>query len=213
LTFYWYLWILCFNPLVGSLLFLLFVSFGFMFDYIDCYLDIIFIGLVLIGILSNFPMWIIGLVILMGSLNRETIVVVVPFVFYYYGLPYGIALTGTFLLGRFLIKKMYPRKYKISFVGWDVYRDIKNIYKGINSPKETFINEVWGGVVFVLLYISLFFINEKFTIMPIEIRNIISVGYIIFGIFIILISIPGDIREIRIYYPTLYVVIPLLMSL
>lgn len=73
--------------------------------------------------------------------------------------------------------------------------------------REIFLNRIFLGIVFVVFCFFLFF--SGFYVVP-SFFN--SLTYI-FMFFILLISIPADIREIRVYSPVFVVIIPYLLCL
>jgi len=113
-------------------------------------------------------------------------------------------------------KSIWPHLKK-SFKGLEApfywtYKNKTTILHINNNPfllrsKDIIFNRIFLGLGTLILFIIILimgYINcsEYF-------NNLI----LIFSIFIIMISIPGDIREIRIYYPSLIVIIPLILLL
>lgn len=77
----------------------------------------------------------------------------------------------------------------------------------ITNFKDIYFNKIFLGIGIIILFFISFILC--WNIVPLYFHNLIR----IFSLFIILISIPGDIREIRIYSPAFCILIPCLLCL
>jgi len=241
IVFYQYISILGMNGLIGVLVLDILVSLTFIYDSIDYILEITFYTLFLIGILSGYSFVFFFVVALLASLNRESSIFLIPISFFYCDILSVCATVVGFLIGfiipriiyrkpvdpedachksgfRFLtfnpirnwrgsiwpyLKKRFIKVEEDFWIQWNGRTLIGDIRTEI---KEIFLNRIFLGVGFILFCIVLF--ASRYS----AVDPFFHMLTWIFSVFIICISLPADIREIRVYAPVFVILVPYLMS-
>jgi len=203
-------------PILGVLLFAILLPITFLFDYAECWTELILLGFFMVGALSGWSIIILCSLTLLAALNRET-TVLYPAIYWIYtnNLLFSILIFIIFILGQLIPRVIYgfsSKKTVTSFRFKDNVRIIKQLFCGYHDKQGTFIknivyNNFNSTVIYMSLLIAVFLIGwPTMSIINCQL-------YLLFIIFAGAISIPGSWSETRIYYPTLFVIVPTLTKL
>jgi hypothetical protein len=107
------------------------------------------------------------------------------------------------------LKNRFQALYSEFFVKYNgiELKPVINSRPIVTLTKERFLNRIFLGIAFLIF--SFMLLISGLIMLPVFYRPMIY----IFGIFILLISLPADIREIRVYVPALLILIPCLLLL
>ena len=246
-SFYWYMTVVGLPPLLGVFILDLFICLTFIYDSFDYLIEIalyaLFCGLCMIG----GSVYLLLLIAMIGALNRETSIFMIPIAYCYEGLAASLFAFAGFIVG-FVIPRIIYRKaadnydagYKSGFWfltfdpirNWkhSIWPPLKNRFQGMMSnfffthngqslypniggneiqvyTKEFFLNRIFLGIVAIVFYLTVL------TYGFFEVSSILRPLSLIFILFTILVSIPSDIREIRVYAPVYIAIVPYLWYL
>jgi len=215
LIFYFYIKTLQLDAVVGVLLFALFLLFTFYNDYPNQYVEIIIMGLFLCFMMWGNYEYILFILLFLGMLNRETMFLC-NIIWLFYSNNWIFFIIGCFIcgIGYYLPRMIYGKKKKLcSFFNWNASKTrIQRTYGGYTDQYGFYSRyRIWNEYnlfgILLVGYLILSFMT--YSMMDTFYKFMI----IIMGIFMVLISIPGEWREIRIYTPVLFVIIPQLLLL
>lgn len=204
------------NHIVGTLLVCMLLPITFQNEVSDWILELLFFGLFLWGIFSGVSILWLSLIVFLGTLNRESTILLIVVGIVYLGWA-GLWLILSEFLAQLILNIRYGnnpkqridrmfgsglkkrlRWYKYSYIHWP----------GVNYiHKETITNMFHYGLMiiasyFIIMYLGWGLFSPEFDIFMVAM-----------GIYVVLISIPGNINEVRIYLPSLFVVVPVVTKL
>lgn len=246
-SFYFYISSLGLSGLMGVLILDLFLALTFVYDAIDYLLEIGLYSLFMLAIFDNWGYFAIYIIAVMGALNRESSIFMIPLAFFYSDIITTICVCLGFLIGFIMPRVVYRKPVDqmdewhgnpLKFLTFNPYKNWKNSiwphlkqrFTGLREEvfvqtenskvtindknskmycetKEWFLNRFFLGIVFLLFFFILMIFGYN------RVPDILHPMTYLFTLFVIMISFPADIREIRVYCPALLVIIPYIMFL
>lgn len=206
-SFYFYLYVLSVDYFIGLLLLMVYLPSTFLYDYTDCYFELGFFALFMAFIIIEVYPFILFLLVLLSFLNRETSIFM-PVISYIYNQEIFLSLlllmacVGGFLIPR-LIYGFKERRYRKFVVFEYILENILNSYFSKERLRKVIMfNEYNLALIFLIIFAISFVMSFLYS--PSWMFNL----SILMGVFVFAIMIPGDPREVRIFYPALITVIP-----
>lgn len=217
--FYIYLISLGVNPNFGIALYSLFCVITFNTDDGGTrFFESIFLSSFLLLLLNGCTnIYIYGFLVLFGAMNKETSILMIP-IYFIYTVSYfdSIMLFSLFLVGSYFPIKIYGAENKERLkIFIDVKRRFKSyisMYKGFYDGwgfyfRETFLNANNFGLLILLLNFVLAFYG--WDLFDKQFNYLI----VLFCSFAILINIPANLYETRVFMPLSYIVVPIATKL
>jgi len=247
-AFYHYISFFGLSGLVGVLILDLFLAFTFVHDAIDYLLEVGLYSLFMLAIFYNWGIVAILLITILGGLNRESSIFMIPLSLFYADIVTTLFTIIGFAIGFAIPRYMYRQpvdevdachRSGFKFLTFSPIRNwqrsiwphLKQRFYGMKEyvfiesggqkahlntdpggrmyceTKERFLNRIFLGVVFLSFFFFLMIVGLFYA------PPILYPMSGIFTLFVIMISFPADIREIRVYCPALLVIVPYIMFL
>lgn len=216
IVFYNYLLLLNLNAVFVTFILAAFLPVSMINDYTEAFFELIFLGLFFIAILLNWPWYILCILTFVATLNRET-AILFPIIYWVFNSFIG---EGLLILSCVGIAQSIPRLV----YGTKIYRpmpvpiwkkeldELKISYSVLKrrlwfTIQKRYLNDFNVGFLFLISFIILSILG--WNLLGSQFNTLI----IIFSCFVFVISIFGMINEIRIYYPTVFILIPIGLKL
>lgn len=209
--FHWYLGVLGANQAMGVLALCAFIPITYLYDYADAYYELGFLSLAFGLVISGGSLWLILVIVFMGTLNRETMIIILPFLLGMVGINavpvtlYSMylliasvifALSAGFILPRLLYgkKQRYCNPIQLG-------ANLKDVIRTWSDPLE--------GIVHALILIVGFFCAIIMARTAFGFILIVLLIWLTSALFMVLVMVPGKWREVRIFLPLSLAMIPL----